>query len=131
MDAERDSEAGVVADPWAARLGIRIRGDSGRETTLLMELGDAHLNFLDGAHGGALFSLAEAAVRTAARRAGSDPVLLDGHLALTAGASRGDTLSARVTPINVGRSLGVYRVSVTRDDGRLVGEFTGTVRFQP
>lgn len=116
------------SDPWARQLGIRlVEGET--PTTLSMELGEEHLNFLDGAHGGALFSLAEAALRTAADRDGSDPTLLDAHLALTSGAGEGDRFTATARPVKVGRSLGVYRVSVTRRDGRLVGEFTGTVRF--
>lgn len=118
------------SDPWASRLGITaVRAGDGTELKML--LSEEHLNFLDGAHGGALFSLAEAALRTVAGEDGVDPVLMDAHLALTAGATAGDCFTATVHPMKVGRSLGVYRVSVTREDGRLVGEFTGTVRFSP
>lgn len=123
--ADRQVSTPRSEDPWAARLGIVAVGDGRLE----MELGEEHLNFLDGAHGGALFSLAEAAVRVAATADGDDPVLLDGHLALTAGGTAGDTFTASATPVKVGRSLGVYRVSVTGPGGRLVGAFTGTVRF--
>lgn len=94
-----------------------------------MQLTGDHLNFLDGAHGGALFSLAEAALRAAACADGKEPALVDAHLALTAGGEEGDTFTATVEPVKVGRSLAVYRVYVTRSDGRLVGQFTGTVRF--
>ena len=58
---------------------------------------------------------------------------LDGrhmNLALTAGGTEGDVFVAEATPVNVGRTLGVYRVVVTRTDGRTVGEFTGTVSFR-
>lgn len=123
-----DSPAIPDSDPWAARLGITDAGE-GEETRLTMDLSGDHLNFLDVAHGGALFSLAEAALRAAAGADGRDPTLLDAHLALTAGGAEGDTFTATVDPVKVGRSLSVYRVSVTRSDGRLVGEFTGTVRF--
>lgn len=114
------------SDPWADALAIEV---SSGDQTLTMELTAAHLNFLEGAHGGALFSLAEAAVRNAARLDGPDPVVVDAHLALTAGGRAGDTFTAEARPVNVGRTLGVYDVSVTRDDGRLVGELTATVRF--
>jgi acyl-coenzyme A thioesterase PaaI-like protein len=41
----------------------------------------------------------------------------------------GDIFSAKVSDVNVGRSLGVLRVTVRRSDGRLVGELTATMRF--
>lgn len=96
---------------------------------MTMDLSGEHLNFLDGAHGGVVFSLAEVALRAAAGVDGSDPIVVDAHLALTAGAKEGDRFTAIVRPVKVGRSLGVYQVSITRRDGGLVGEFTGTVRF--
>lgn len=119
-------EPGIASDPWADTLGIEVSADG---KTLAMDLTGNHLNFLDGAHGGALFSLAEAAVRNAALEDGPDPVVVDAHLVLTAAGSAGDTFTAGARPVNVGRTLGVYAVSVTRSDGRLVGEFTATVRF--
>ena len=62
-------------------------------------------------------------------QSGREPALLDAHLALTAGGVRGDVFAASVIPVKVGRSLGVYRVTVTKGDGVVVGELTGTVRF--
>jgi uncharacterized protein (TIGR00369 family) len=114
----------IQSDSWAAGLDIRpVEGG------WVMPLSGRHMNFLDGAHGGALFSLAEVAMRERAAEDGPDPVLLDAHLALTAGGSEGDVFTARTEPVKVGRTLGVYRTTVTRGDGKVVGEFTGTVRF--
>ncbi|HEX2154762.1 MAG TPA: hotdog fold thioesterase [Acidimicrobiia bacterium] len=118
-----------IGDAWSGHLGISFSTTDEDATLLTMSLGPQHLNFLDGAHGGALFSLAEKAVRHVASHDGSDPTLIDAHLALTAGGEEGDTLQARVEPVNVGRTLGVYRVTVTRGDGRVVCTLTGTVRF--
>lgn len=117
-------------DPWATSLGIRVLDAAPGRVVLEMPLEGEHMNFLDRTHGGALFSLAEAAIRTAAGIDGPSPVLLDAHLALTAGGRQGDVFTAEVTPVNVGRTLGVYRVVVVRGDGRTVGELTGTVRFR-
>lgn len=118
-----------AADAWAGRLGITpVRTEEG-DWRFQMPLGPDHLNFLDGAHGGALFSLAESAVRQVASGDGERPKLIDAHLVLTAGGEEGDAFVARVEPISVGRTLGVYRAVVTRGDGRMVGTLTGTVRF--
>ncbi|MFP3913586.1 MAG: PaaI family thioesterase [Actinomycetota bacterium] len=127
MNVGEDSASLPGSGPWAARLGIEpLPGEAG----LSMRIGPEHLNFLDGAHGGALFSLAEAALRGAAGD-GAEATLVEAHLALTAGGGEGEVLTALVHPVKTGRTLGVYRVAVTRTDGRLVGEFTGTVRFGP
>lgn len=119
----------LVDDPWGARLGIRAVPAGQGNADLVLELNQDHMNFLDGAHGGVLFSLAQIAVRKVARDSGREPTLVDAHLALTAGGARGDVFSAKVTPIKVGRSLGVYRVTVTKGDGVVVGQLTATVRF--
>lgn len=116
-------------DAWSGHLAISVSESDEGDTLFTMPLDREHLNFLEGAHGGALFSLAEKAVRHVAGRDGADPTLMDAHLALTAGGDEGDTLVARVQPVNVGRTLGVYQATVTRGDGRIVGTFTGTVRF--
>jgi len=124
-----ETTALLGADRWSRLLGVQVGEVTTESLTLTLELTEEHLNFLDGGHGGVLFSLAETAASVAAAQRGSDPVLLDGHLALTAGGRVGDVFSATVTDVNVGRSLGVLRVAVRRSDGRLIGELTATMRF--
>lgn len=124
------NDGAEVLDPWSRHLGIRIREESDDGVVAEMPLAGEHMNFLDGAHGGALFSLAEAALRAAAGAGSRTPIVLDAHLALTAGGAEGDTFTATTRPVSVGRTLGVWRVTVERSDGRTVGEFTGTVRFE-
>lgn len=127
--AEERSPHPAVTDPWADSLGIRVAEAGEGYPVLEMTLDDRHMNFLDGAHGGALFSLAEAAVRYAARQDSSPAGVLDSHLVLTAGAAEGDRFTAVVESVRVGRTLGVYRAVVERSDGRVVGEMTATVRL--
>lgn len=116
-------------EPWATELGVTVGAVSDSSITLQLELTDDHLNFLAGGHGGVLFSLGEVTARVAAIQRGPDPTLLDAHLVLTAGGEAGDVFSATVTDVKVGRTLGVFRVEVTRTDGRLVGDLTTTMRF--
>lgn len=119
------NRATSTTDAWASRLSIEAAADG----TFRMRLGGDHMNFLDGAHGGALYSLCEKALQETASQGGRPVTVVDTHLVLTAGGKEGDTFTATVEPVNVGRTLGVYSVSVTRSDGRLVGRMTGTVRF--
>ena len=124
------SDGTELEDPWSRYLDIRVKEKSEEQVVLEMPLAGGHMNFLDGAHGGALFSLAEAALRAAAGAGGGTALVLDTHLALTAGGQEGDVFTATTRPVNVGRTLGVWRVTEQRSDGRVVGEFTGTVRFE-
>lgn len=93
-----------------------------------MDLVDDHMNFLDGAHGGALFTIVEAAVRAASAVDGTDARVMDVHLSLTAGAQTGDRFTARAEKVAGSRALATYRVVVERDDGRVVGVATGVAR---
>jgi phenylacetic acid degradation protein PaaD len=85
------------------------------------------VNFLGGTHGGVVFSIADCAFALASNAYPEDAVAIDTHLAITAPTDVGDTLTATAIEQTRGRSLATYRVDVTRDDGRTVGLFTGTV----
>jgi acyl-CoA thioesterase len=118
----------VDADPWAGHLGITVDDEDGRPV-FRMALSDDHLNFLGGGHGGAVYSLADAALAAAAAAHAPWPTLLDSHLVLTAGGRRDDVIEARVETVGAGRRLGTFRVTVTRADGRVAAVLTGTVRY--
>ncbi|MEX1133446.1 MAG: hotdog fold thioesterase [Acidimicrobiia bacterium] len=119
------------ADPFARSLGVELVSVSDEEIAVSLEVRPEHLNFLDVGHGGMVFSLADCAFSLASNAAGQRAVAVDAHLALTAPTRAGDRLEARVTEASRGRTLGTYRVDVTRGDGRTVGVFTGTVHITP
>jgi len=119
------------ADAYARSLGIGLVSVSDEEITIEMTVGPEHLNFLDVGHGGMVFSLADCAFSLASNSAGERAVAVDTHLVLTAASRSGDRLRATATEASRGRTLGTYRVDVTRDDGRTVALFTGTVHITP
>ncbi|WKZ82694.1 MAG: hotdog fold thioesterase [Acidimicrobiia bacterium] len=120
----------LAADGYARMLGIRrVAGVEG--VAVEMVVGPQHLNFHGVTHGGVVFSLADAAFSLASNAAGERAVAIDTHLVLTAATGEGDRLVAVAEEATRGRTLGTYRVSVTRDDGRVVGLFTGTVHITP
>lgn len=120
-----DSIAQMLAsDSYASHLGIRLESED--PVTVVIDIDERHLNFLDGTHGGAVFSLADCALSLASNRAGT-ALAIDAHLVLTGASRAGDTLRAVAEEVTRGRTLGSYRITVTRGDGRTVGLFTGTV----
>ncbi|MDH3518447.1 MAG: hotdog fold thioesterase [Acidimicrobiia bacterium] len=117
----------IDADPYAALLGIRLVADGADGVVVEMDVGESHVNFLGVAHGGVVFSLADCAFSLAANAAGDRAVAIDTHLVISGSSSPGDRLVARAEEATRGRTLGTYRVTVERRDGRTVGLFTGTV----
>jgi acyl-CoA thioesterase len=121
----------LAADPYARSLGVGLVSVSDEEIVVDMTVGTEHTNFLGVGHGGMVFSLADCAFSLASNNAGDRAVAIDTHLVLTAASKPGNRLTASVTETSRGRTLGTYRVDVTRDDGRTVALFTGTVHITP
>ncbi len=116
-----------AADPYAASQGMVLREVAEPSVTVTMVVREDHVNFLGGTHGGVVFSIADCAFALASNAYPEDAVAIDTHLAITAPTDIGDTLTATAFEQTRGRSLATYRVDVTRDDGRTVALFTGTV----
>ena len=115
------------ADPYAASQGMLLGEISESFVTVTMVVRDDHVNFLGGTHGGVLFSIADCDFALASNAYPEDAVAIDTHLAITAPTDVGDTLTATAVEQTRRRTLATYRVDITRDDGRTVALFTGTV----
>lgn len=114
-------------DPFVRSLGVELIDHGPGSAQVAMTVTEHHLNFVGVAHGGATFSLADCAFSLASNSHGEVAVAVDTHFALTAAARIGDRLVAAAVEVTRGRKLATYRVTVTRDDERVVGVFTGTV----
>ncbi len=115
------------ADEYAAGLGVELIDVGSDDVTIGLEVTDRHTNFLGVGHGGMVFSLADCAFSLASNAAGARAVAIDTHLVLTSATRPGDHLVAVVREVSRGRTLGTYRVEVSRQDGRTAALFTGTV----
>ena len=114
-------------DPYAKSQDFELGEVTDQAVTVSLRVRDDQVNFLGGTHGGVLHSLADCAFSLASNAYPEDAVAIDTHLAISAGSSVGDVLSATAREMTRGRSLATYRVDVTRGDGRVVALFTGTV----
>jgi acyl-CoA thioesterase len=131
-DGETDEVFGRViglaaADPFVRALGIACTDAGPGSATVTMTLGSEHLNFNGSCHGGVVFTLADTAFGLAANSHGSVAAGIDAHITYQQAAHAGDRLTARATEVSRSRKLAVYRVDVTRGDGRSISSFTGTV----
>jgi acyl-CoA thioesterase len=119
----------LEGDPYAARLGIKLVEAGNGVVMVEMEVTEAMINFHGVAHGGVLFSLADCAFSLASNAPGPRAVAIATHLAFTAPARIGDRLTAIAEEVARGRTMGTYRVTVRRQDQRVVAVFTGTVHI--
>lgn len=117
----------AAADPYLSATGITcVRGGAG-EAQVQITLRPEHLSFNGTCHGGIIFALADTAFGLAANSHGLVAAGIDAHIAYQHAAQAGETLAAQAREISRSRKLAVYRVDVTRSDGRPIASFTGTV----
>ena len=104
-------------DRYAAHLGIEPLSADATTARAAMTLGEQHLNDIGRAHGGALFSLADAAVAlTANATPGERAVVTASSIQFTRPAAHGDRLVATaVREFRLRRRAG-YRVRITCED---------------
>jgi len=117
----------AAADPCLRALGIVCTRAGPGEAEVRVTLGPQHMNFNGNCHGGIVFTLADTAFGLAANSHGMVAAGIDAHITFQQAAEVGQTLLARAHEVSRGRRLAVYRVDVTRDDGRAISSFTGTV----
>lgn len=126
-DARSLLDALHTRDGLAATLGIALVDGGEGHASVRMRIGADHLNFHGTCHGGVVFSLADTAFGLASNSYGTSAAAIDAHLSFNTAVREGEILSATARVRSRGRRLATYAVEVTREDGRVVSVFTGTV----
>ncbi len=117
----------AAADAFTRATGIVcVRGGLG-QAEVRLTLRPEHINFNGTCHGGVVFALADTAFGLASNSHGVVAAGIDAHITYQQAAREGETLTASALEVSRSRKLAVYRVDVTREDGRPVSSFTGTV----
>jgi len=117
--AERDS--------FSQMMGIKLVEWNVGKVVVEFTVGKDHLNFNGTCHGGVLFAVADTAFGFASNSHGIISAGIDVHMVYPAAAREGDKLCATAIEATRSRRLATYRVEVSRQDGEVVGLFTGTV----
>lgn len=113
-------------DRFAALCGVEIV-EAGPGTALVrMKLEDRHLNGLDMAHGGALFTLADMAFAVASNSHGVPAVAVSATITY-ARAARSGVVYARAREVSRSRRLATYAVEVRNESDEILCIFQGTV----
>lgn len=116
------------ADTASAALGIELVELEQGRATCRMTVTPGMVNGHGLCHGGYVFLLADSAFACACNSHGPVTVAAGADITFVSPAREGDVLVARAAErTRYGRS-GIYDVTVTRDDGKVIAEFRGRSR---
>ena len=115
----------ISQDPFARFLGIELLELGYSRVAMIVE--EHMLNFHGIPHGGAIFSLADAAFAADSNSYGQTSVALNVSMNCLAAVPVGIRLYAEGTEESLGRRTALYRLAITTEDGTLVALGHGTV----
>lgn len=113
-------------DRYAKYSGIELVELSRGDARTRMKIEDHHLNGVDMAHGGAIFTLADFAFAAACNSHGTVAVALQANISFLRAAGLGDVLTATAREVSRHPKIALYTIDVCRQDGELVATFQGT-----
>ncbi|MFC7045307.1 hydroxyphenylacetyl-CoA thioesterase PaaI [Halobacteriaceae archaeon GCM10025711] len=117
----------IAADPYCDRLGIDLVDLGPGTATTELAVTDDLLNFHGTPHGGAVYSLADAAFAAASNAEGDTAVALETNMSYLDTVEVGETLVATAEREHRTRRTASYRVDVTDEAGTEIATFRGRV----
>jgi acyl-CoA thioesterase len=121
-----DLDRFVEQDAFARHIGVEVLEYGDGRATARLRVEPRHLNSAGTLHGGAIFSLADAAFSAAANSHGRLAASVDAGISYFV-AVTGGVVTAEAREVSRGPKLATYLIDVTDDTGRLVAHFRGTV----
>ena len=126
MDLKKILDSRNANNPYAALLGIRVEEIGPGTARAVMTLEPRHLNPVGVPHGGVYFSLADTACGSAMASHGYYAVTVSTSYEILRSGRPGDTLTAVATEIKGGKTICVFDVRITNQEGTLLGSGTFT-----
>ena len=112
-------------DRASRELGMQIEVVEPGRAVLLMSVRDDMVNGHDICHGGMIFTLADSAFAFACNSHNLNAVAAGARIDFLAPGRLGDRLTAVAQQVAQSRRSGVYDVTVTNQDGRVIALFRG------
>jgi acyl-CoA thioesterase len=111
-------------DYFAEALGIQLIEAKDGYAKVSMKVQKMHTNALGFTHGGAIFSLADYAFAHACNFGDNVAVAVQVSINFLRPSVEGDVLTAEATRVSDGKTMGLYRVAVRKED-KAIADFTG------
>ena len=114
-------------DRFARHVGIELLEVSEGRAKAKMTVKECHLNGVNIAHGGAIFSLADLAFAVASNSHRTVAVSINVSISYLKASVAGDILVAEAKEVSRNPKLATYEVRVTNETDELIAIFLGTV----
>lgn len=120
-------DAMISKDYFSQWLGIERLEDGEGRSVLRMTVRREMLNGFGIAHGGITYSLADSALAFASNSRGRHAVSVETSISHTEKVNEGDVLTAVAVEEKLTYKIANYRITVTNQEGSIVGLFKGIV----
>jgi acyl-CoA thioesterase len=122
------SERGLseAISPFEKRIGVKILEAKKGYAKTYLKITEEHLNAMGVAHGGAIFTLADAAFANAANYGSEEAVAIQANISFMKPTRKGENLTAEAVKVSESRKIGFYNITVTSEQ-RAIAFFTGVV----
>lgn len=117
----------IEKDSFSKWMGVQVIKIEKGSCIMECVIHDEMLNGFGIAHGGITYSLADSALAFAANAYGYQCVSVETSISHIRQVHINDKLQIVCEEIHRGRSIGIYSVSITKDDHTLIAKFKGTV----
>jgi len=114
-----------AASPW---VGIKLQSTGEGTSTMALTVEKHHCNGHGICHGGIIYMLADSAFAFASNSRNQSTVAHHNFISYTAPGQLGDHLTAIATEISLAGRSGIYDVTVTNQNDKVVAEFRGISR---
>lgn len=121
----------ISQDPFAIWMGMDLEELTPGHARVAMTLTPAMLNFNGIPHGGAIFSLADAAFAAASNSHGQMAVALSMTIHYLAAAELGTHLVAEAQELRKGHRSAFYQMTVRTEEGEVIAICQGVVHRRP
>ena len=106
-------------DTFREILGIQVVEVKDGYAKLSLKITKNHTNALGAAHGGVIFSLADCAFAEACNFGENVAVAVQVNINFLKPAFEGDTLTAEAVRVSDGRTLGLYHITISKQDKKI------------
>lgn len=118
-------------DAFSQWMGIEVLETGLGTCTLRCQVKEDMLNGHSILHGGITYSLSDSALAFASNSRGNRAVSIETSISHIRKGQVGDVLTAVATEVHRGRTIGIYEITVTNQENKVVSHFKGTVHVFP
>lgn len=126
-EVDPETRERIESDQFCGTLGIELVGLEPGSARTELTVTESLLNFHGTPHGGAIYSLADAAFAAASNSHGETAVALETNISYLQAVETGETLTATADETHAGGRTAEYEVIVTDEGDERIATFRGRV----